>query len=340
VIPTIAYHLADNSTCHLKAVAEYLGEQTTSFHTYTTSADGSMPVLSLSLPEGLYNPCTPLYATGIPGEELMVSSSGSQSGNLDTYPIPSDSGKAPCEEIYLPGSKDETVTLTLTSEGAAEEKFQYQISHTWIPYDASSAIDFQKAENLYSGSEPVARPTEGNHTDISGQQISTTADGVLWVKFESARLVYDSSRSKYCVSADAGSTMTVGTVYRPGEVVISFNKISIIQQENSCCLSPGTFRNDLTDNTHVWQASSGAPALYADNAQINHSVTFTATSPVNIYGLETAHTVITGSSDVVADPTAEQDMQYFDLYGRQLQQKPASGMYIVRSGKTARLMAR
>ncbi|MDE5643914.1 MAG: hypothetical protein K2I56_10545 [Muribaculaceae bacterium] len=170
VIPTIAYHLSDNSTCHLKAVSEADGQSTVSLHNFATSASGLMPAPALSLPDGLYDPATPAYATGIPGENLTITCSGSRSGTLDSFSIPSEAGLAPCRAIHLPGDNEEFLTITLTSDGCEPVTYHYYLKSA----DASVAdteADINDTCVYYDlfGHRLQQRPTNGLYIERNGR---------------------------------------------------------------------------------------------------------------------------------------------------------------------------
>ena len=334
VIPTLYTTVDDNILHRLTAVSTLNGINTESHHNFRAAGSGAVPELSLSLPEGTYNPGTAFVVSGVPGQALEVAFHGSVSGEMQAVSLPSVDGTAPCDILYLPGRMDETVTVTLSAEDGTTVSRRYQLNATWIPVDAAMSVDFRSPGGLYISGGGALSQISPCPVTVDGLKIGNSPDSPLWVVFSRATLVEEDGAC--CMKMEPNSTMTIGTTYEEGHVEMDLRKIRINQKETDLRLQPGTLAQENGCWIHSWNSPNLAPA--AKSVPSNRSVDFTATGNVSLIGFETMHHVITGVEDVETDSSF--NGAFFDLQGRCLRQPPLSGMFIELTPEGARIVRR
>ena len=318
-IPLICYHLRPDHYAALRA----LSGDVESLHNYVTSADAAEPSLAVSLPEGVYEPGAEFVVTGLPGKDLTVMFSGSVSGE-QTEIVAADGDSAPVGTLSLPGSPDETMQLSIGSEGAEALTCTYYLNRVWIPTDATVAVNLQRPEALFSGSRPLVPNEDGSPLRLDGLRISNQPDGDLWLCFSDAGLMKENG--VYCVLMAQNSTMTVGAAYSgdvSGELMM---QVMAVQKESELILSPGELDSEDKFNKHQW---SGRPLITPEGT---HESEFTASEAVRLLGVECSYRLATGVDDEVSEASESEPSEYYDLYGRRLRRPSEKGLYIQLSG--------
>lgn len=318
-IPLICYHLQADHYAALRAISG----DVESLHNFVTSAGAPEPSLAVSLPEGVYEPGTEFVVTGLPGKDLTVTYCGSESGEQSEI-VAAEGDSAPVGTLSLPGCCDETMQLSIGSEGAETLTRTYCLNRIWMPADAAAAVNLQRPDALYSGSRPLVPNEDGTPLRLDGLRISNQPDGDVWLSFSAAELVKENG--VYCVLMAPGSTMTAGAAYSGNDSDELTVHVVAVQKESEFILAPGELDTEAEFNKHEW---NGKPQISPEGSRESE---FTASAAVRLLGVECSYRLATGVGEVSSEISEPLQPEYYDLYGRRLLRPAQKGLYIQVSG--------